>query len=138
VPFHFTSAPEANPLPFTVSVNAAPPAVVLEGLSELIVGPGAMVKFTLPEVTPPETTVMGTDPCDAIKLADTEAVSCAALTYDVGSAEPFQSTTAPEANPLPFTVNVNAAPPAVVLEGLSEEIAGPGLTVMGNPGGAEV
>ncbi len=129
VPFQSTTAPEANPVPFTVSVNAAPPAVVLEGLSELIVGPGAMVNVASADVTPPETTVIGTVPCDAIRLADTDAVNCIALTYVVDSTEPFHFTSAPEENPLPFTVSVKAAPPAVVLEGLSELIAGGGLMV---------
>jgi len=93
-----------------------------------------MVKFALPDVTPPETTVILSVPGDAIRLADTNAVNCVALTYAVDSPNPFQSTTAPEANPLPFTVNVNAAPPAVVLEGLSKEIAGGGLMVNVAPG----
>ena len=138
VPFHFTTAPEANPLPFTVSVKADPPAVALEGLSEVIAGGGLMVNVAPPEVTPPETTVMVAVPCDAIRLADTDAVNCVALTYVVDSADPFQSTTAPEAKPLPFTVSVNAAPPTVALEGLNELIAGGLLTVMGNPVAAEV
>jgi hypothetical protein len=136
--FQYTTAPEANPLPFTVSVNAGPPATTGNGLSEEIAGPWAMVKFTLPELTPPETTVMGTVPCDAIRLADTDAVSCAALTYVVDSDVPFHFTTAPEANPLPFTVSVKADAPAVALDGLSEVMTGPALTVIGNPVAAEV
>ncbi len=39
-----------------------------------------MVKFTLADVTPPETTVMGAVPCETIRLADTDAVSCVVLT----------------------------------------------------------
>ena len=43
-PFHCTTAPEANPLPFTVSVKPFPPAVTVEGLILAIVGgPAAMV-----------------------------------------------------------------------------------------------
>jgi hypothetical protein len=53
----------------------------------------------------------------------------------VTSGEPFQPTVAPDPNPLPFTVNVNAAPPAAVLVGLMLLMAGGGgggSTVKGN------
>jgi hypothetical protein len=43
VPFHFTVEPETKLLPFTVSVNPGPPAVVQFGLSELIVGAALIV-----------------------------------------------------------------------------------------------
>jgi hypothetical protein len=45
-----------NPVPLTVKVNAAPPAVALAGDNELIVGTGfdaVIVKAALPEVPPP-------------------------------------------------------------------------------------
>ena len=38
--------------------------------------------------------------------------------------EPFQNTVAPEMNPEPFTVRVNAGPPADVELGLSDETVG--------------
>jgi len=40
LPFQLTTEPETNPVPLTVRVNAAPPAVALAGDSELIVGTG--------------------------------------------------------------------------------------------------
>ena len=107
--------------------------MALGGLSEEIAGPGSMVKFTPDDVTPPETTVMVAVPGDAIRLADTDAVNCVALTYVVDRAEPFQSTTAPEANPLPFTISVNAGFPAVRLEGFSDPIVSPTLNVNVTP-----
>ena len=78
------------------------------------------VKLTPGDVTPPEDTAIVAVPEVAIRLAGTEAVSCVALTNVVVSGVPFQSTTAVEANPLPFTVNVNPGPPAVTLDGLTE------------------
>src|SRR4051794_31566906 len=39
-PFHFTTEPLTNPLPFTVRLNAAPPAVADDGDSELMEGVG--------------------------------------------------------------------------------------------------
>jgi len=43
VPFHLTVEPETKLLPFTVSVNPGPPAVVQLGLSELTVGTALIV-----------------------------------------------------------------------------------------------
>src|SRR5207245_8994222 len=43
VPFHLTVEPDAKLVPFTVSVNCGPPAVVQVGLSELIVGTALIV-----------------------------------------------------------------------------------------------
>jgi hypothetical protein len=43
VAFHFTVEPETKLVPFTVSVNCGPPAVVQVGLSELIVGTALIV-----------------------------------------------------------------------------------------------
>jgi hypothetical protein len=43
VPFQFTVDPERKVVPFTVSTNCGPPAVVHVGLSELIVGTALMV-----------------------------------------------------------------------------------------------
>ena len=40
MPFHRTTDPETNPEPLTVSVKAAPPAVALDGESEVIDGAG--------------------------------------------------------------------------------------------------
>jgi hypothetical protein len=54
-----------------------------------------------------------------MSAAGTVAVSCELLTKVVANAAPFQSTVAPEANPVPFTVNVNDGPPGVTLVGTS-------------------
>jgi hypothetical protein len=88
-----------------------------------------MVKATAFEVTPPDETVIWAVPTLAIKLASTGAVNWFALTTLVASAVWFQCTTVPEPNPLPFTVNVNAGPPAVAAFGLMLVMAGPGATV---------
>ena len=40
-PFHRTTEPWSKVVPLTVSVNAAPPAVALEGKSPVITGTGA-------------------------------------------------------------------------------------------------
>lgn len=124
-PFHCTVAPELKPVPFTVSVNAELPAATLLGLRLLRVGPETTAKFMLFEVTPPDRTVTETALGLAIRFAGTEAVSCVALTIVVASAVPFHWTTAPDANPVPFTVRVKAAPPAEVVFGLNEVTAGP-------------
>src|SRR5450432_3200077 len=83
------------------------------------------------EMPPPGglTTVTLGVPMAAIQAAETWAVSFAALTYVVGKAAPFHSTTEVPMKLLPLTVSVKAAPPAVALLGDSEEIAGAaGLT----------
>jgi hypothetical protein len=117
---HCTIALEANPVPFTVSVNVGPPAVVVFGLTELVTGPAAIVKVVPLEVVPPEVTVTVAVPPVLIRPAGTEAVSCVALTNVVERGEPFHCTTAPDANPVPLTVSVNVGPPADVVLGLTE------------------
>ena len=48
--FQFTTEPLVNPAPFTVMVNAAPPAVAVEGLSDVSVGAALLtVKGEVPE-----------------------------------------------------------------------------------------
>src|ERR1035441_9699408 len=127
VPFHWTTAPEAKPLPLTVSVKLDPPAVVVEGFRLLIVGDAVIENEAPAEVAPPLETVMVTVPADTIRLLPTVAVNCVALTNVVGSAVPFHWTTAPEAKPLPLTVSVKLDPPAVVVEGFRLLIVGDDL-----------
>ena len=118
-PFQSTTAPEANPLPFTVSVKAGPPAIALAGTSELITGGALMVKVAL-FVTPLESlTITVAVPGAAIRYAGTEAVTCVGPRKVVDSGEPFQSATASEVNPVPLSVNVKLAAPAVALAGLA-------------------
>jgi hypothetical protein len=122
-PFQSTVELGRKPEPLTVRVNAGPPAVTELGLSPEIIGFGGMkgltVKVSPLEVTPPVSrTVTLALPGAAIRLAATAAVSCAALTKVVGTAEPFHCTTEPERKPVPFTVRVKAAPPAATEFGL--------------------
>ena len=127
-PFHCTDAPERNPLPLTVSVNAGPPAVALVGFRDVSTGVGLLIgKFRLLEVSPPDTTVIVAVPADAIRLAETGAVSWPAFTNVVYNPEPFHCTDAPERNPLPLTVSVNADPPTVALVGFRDVSMGVGL-----------
>src|SRR5438105_4982477 len=59
--------------------------------------------------------------------AGIEAVSCVLLTNVVGRSDPFHRTVAVirrPPKPLPFTVSVNAGPPAVAEVGLIAEIIG--------------
>jgi hypothetical protein len=57
-------------------------------------------------------------------LTETTAFNCVAPTKVVPSAAPFHCTTAPEAKAVPFTVIVNAGPPAAVEDGLNDVIVG--------------
>ena len=75
VPFQFTTAPGVKPVPFTVSENAGPPAVVEAGFKDVIDGPGTILKVTGAEVTPPLTAVIEAVPWLAMRLAATVAVS---------------------------------------------------------------
>src|ERR1039458_4075401 len=63
-------------------------------------------------------TVILTVAAEAICAVETVAVNCDALTNVVVSAEPFHCTVDPDTNPVPFTVSVNAGPPAVAENGL--------------------
>lgn len=57
-------------------------------------------------------------------MARTGAVNSLGLIKLVASGDPFHSTTAPEAKPLPMTVKVNAELPAVIVFGLIELMVG--------------
>jgi len=131
-----------NPLPFTVRVKAAPPVVALAGDREVIAGKGLvalMVNAELPEVPPPGAgldTVTWAVPAVAMSVAEMAACNCVALINEVVLGDPFQLTTEPLMNPLPFTVRVKAAVPAVALVGDSDVIVGTGFapwTVMMPP-----
>jgi hypothetical protein len=93
-------------------------------------GGGVMVNMTLLE-TPPASgfvTVTLAVPGVAMSLPGMAAVSCEAFANVVVRAAPSQWTVDPGTNPLPLTVSVKAAPPAVALLGISAAIAG-GTTV---------
>src|SRR5437588_792206 len=82
------------------------------------------------EVPPPGDglkTVTVAVPAGAKSLAGIVAASCMPLPKVVARSLPFQRTTEPAMKPLPRTVTVNAAAPAVALAGESELIPGAGL-----------
>ena len=75
-PFHCTAAPDANPLPFKVSVNPTAPAVTEFGLKLDITGGAVTANGAAGDATGPGfATVIEALPADAIKDADTVAVS---------------------------------------------------------------
>jgi hypothetical protein len=119
-------APETKFVPLTVSVNAAPPAVAELGLKLVTVGActALMVNVAAPEVTPEDVTVTFAVPAVAMRFPGTDAVSWLALTNVVANAVLPHCTIAPEAKFVPFTVMVNAAPPAVAEDGESPVIVG--------------
>src|SRR6266566_4941871 len=133
-PFQRTTDPLTKFVPFTVRVKAAAPAVALPGVSEPIVGTELlMVNVSAPEVPPPgvgENTVTDAVPAVATSLAGIAACNCVPLTNVVVRAPPFQRTTDPLTKFVPFTVSVNAPPPAVVLVGDSEVTVGTGLLLL--------
>jgi hypothetical protein len=82
-PFHCTTAPETKSLPFTVKVNAEPPAPAVLGLNDVML---KIVNVSAFEVAPPDLTVTCAVPGFATRFAGTEAVSLFALTNVVESA----------------------------------------------------
>src|SRR5215471_19289083 len=130
-PFTCTVAPLTKFVPFTVKVNAAPPAVALLGERLLMVGTGLLtVKVAAADVPPPGVgfvTFTESVPAVAMSLAGMLAVTCVALTKVVVRLLPLTWTVAPLAKLVPLTVNVNAAPPAVALLGERLLMVGTGL-----------
>ena len=130
-PLNVPVAPLTKFEPLMVSVKAAPPAVALTGANDVIVGTGLLtVKFVAVDVPPPGTglvTVTPKVPAVAMSAAVIAAVTWVALTNVVVRALPLNFTLDPETNPVPLTVRVKAVPPAVALEGESEEIVGTAL-----------
>src|ERR1700687_1909081 len=112
-------------------VVPAPPANALVRESVAITGAGLLtVKLLAADVPPPGVglvTVTPNIPAAAISGAVINAVTCVAFTNIVVRAFPWKSTVAPLTNPVPLTVSVNPAPPAVVLFGESVVIVGIGL-----------
>jgi len=132
-PLNFTTDDETNPVPFTVRVNAVPPAVALVGMIEVAVGAGLLiVNVWPPEVPPPGAgfvTVTFAVPAVAISAAEIAAVNCAALTNVVVFDAPLNFTTDVDTKPEPFTVRVKPAPPAVALVGEIDVSTGTGLLI---------
>ena len=132
-PLRFTVAPFTKPTPLTVSVNAAEPATALEGESELIVGTAlSIVKETAFDIPPGAgfVTVTLTVPAVAISAAVIAAVNCVALANVVVLEAPLNFTSDVDTKPVPVTVRVKAAPPAVALVGEREVAVGAGLLMV--------
>ena len=97
VPLNVTPAPLTKPVPFTVSVNAAPPAVPLVGEIEVMTGGGLVTgKVMVVDVPPPGVgfvTKRGKFPSAEISAAVTGMVSEVALTNVVVRVVPLNVTT---------------------------------------------
>jgi hypothetical protein len=130
-PFTRTTDPDTKLVPFTVSVNAALPAVTV--LGEMLASEGAgFVTLTVswPEEPPPGaalTTVITRLPAEATSPAGIAAVSWVELTKVVVREEPLTWTTDPATKPEPLTVSVKAPLPAVTLAGDTLVSDGAGL-----------
>jgi len=131
----FMVAPAAKPVPAKLSVNPVPPTVAVAGVIDVSVGAetGLIVNDTEPDVPPPGAgfvTVTVAVPAVAISAEAIAAVSCVALTNVVVLAAPLNFTADVDTKPVPFTVRVKAAPPAVALVGESEVTVGAGLLMV--------
>ena len=130
----FTVAPVAKPVPVRVNVNAGPPTAVLVGVIEASVRADPLiVNDRVPDVPPPGVAFMTVTlavPAVAISAAVIAAVNCVALTNVVVLAAPLNFTTDVDTKPVPFTVRVKAAPPAVALVGEREVSIGAGLLMV--------
>jgi hypothetical protein len=117
---HDTIALPKKFVPFTVSVNPDPPAAAEVGLRLVIVAtPGVIVKPIAGDVEPSLfTTVTGIEPVPEIMSVVIEPLSFVALTRVVVTGIWFHRIFAPVLNELPFTVSVNALPPAFADAGL--------------------
>ena len=92
--------------------------------------PLPIVNVTGAESPPPgdgEKTVTCAVPVTATSEARTEARNSVALTKVVVRSAPFQRTTDVDRKPVPVTVNVNAADPAAIEDGVVLVTAGAGL-----------
>src|SRR5258708_7171592 len=130
-PFQRTPEALTKLLPFTVSVNAAPPTLALEGESDVSDGAGVVIVNVWAPDVPPSTpgivTVTWALPAAAISEAGIAAATCVGLTRVAGRAARFQRTLLPLTKPVPVTVSVNAAPLTSALLGLRPVSVGAGL-----------
>lgn len=111
LPFHSINEHGAHPVPLVSSKNAVFPATALVGVVDTIVGtgkePGAVsTRGEELEVTVELETVTFAVPGNAVSAAEIVAVSCVALTNDVGRGDPFQLTTNPFTKFVPVTVKM--------------------------------
>jgi hypothetical protein len=133
-PLKFTTEPLTKFVPVTTSENAAEPATLVVGESEVTVGTGFVVavtlKFTEFEAPPPGVgfvTITAGVPTDATSAARIAAATCVELTNDVLLLAPPKLTVAPLTKPEPFTVNVKPPEAATTPVGDKVVITGVGL-----------
>ena len=131
----FTVAPVTKPVPVRVSVKAAPLTVAMVGAIELSVGPetALIVKERVADVPPPGAgfvTLTVAVPAVAISAAMIAAVNFVVLTNVVVLVAPLNFTSDVDTKPVPLTVKVKAAPPAVALVGEREVAVGAGLLMV--------
>lgn len=118
-------------VPFTVSVNAAPPAAAVVGRIVVIVGTGLLlaliVKFKELEATPPDngfTTVTCTVAAVANSVPGIFAVIAVLLVTVPALEVPLKFTVAPVTNPVPVIVSGFTVEPISAEVGVSEVSTG--------------
>jgi len=131
----FTVAPALKPVPVILSVNPAPPTVAVVGATEVSAGPEAVliVNDKLADEPPPGAglvTLTVAVPAVAISAAVIAAVNFVVLTNVVVLVAPLNFTSDVDTKPVPLTVKVKAAPPAVALVGEREVAVGAGLLMV--------
>jgi len=116
-----TVVPITNLLPVMVRVNAAPPAVAPVGERALVVGTGLLIVKVSGLDSPPlgvgSKTVTAKLPAAAISVAFIAVLNCVALTNVVVLSRPLTRITKPLTNPVPLTLRLNPAPPAIAFDG---------------------
>jgi hypothetical protein len=104
-----------------VRVKAAPPVAALVGERVLVKGTGLLiVKVSGLDSPPPgvgSKTVTAKLPAAAISVALIAVLNCVAPTKAVVLSRPLTRITKPLTNPVPLTVRLNPAPPAIAFDG---------------------
>src|SRR5262245_39397839 len=129
ISFQRTIDPAIKFVPVIVSVNPAQPARASLWLRLSRTGAGlVIVKLRALEISlcVGFDTVTLTTPADAMLDALIWAVSCVLLISVVDKGTPFQRTSAPASKPVPSTVRVSCALPAIAVLGLRLAIMGVG------------
>jgi hypothetical protein len=110
-----------NLLPVIVRVKAAPPTVALAGEKALLVGTPLLISKVSGADSPPlgsgSKTVTAKLPATAISVEPIVVLNWVASTKVVVLSRPSTRITKPSTKPVPLTVRLNPAPPAVALDG---------------------
>lgn len=126
-----------KPVPPANKAKAGPPAVTLDGLSEVIEGAGADTGNPTIADWPPPGSGLNTKtravPLLSISLPKMLAVNCVELTKAVARAWLPKYTAEPGTKFDPFTVKTKGAAVATAEEGEREEIMGMGFGAAGGP-----